>query len=381
MNPFNQPYGGYGQATLASPSSHLCKFLKKPVIFVIGLFSVVAAILMVITGLVVSDNFSTTFFKLMNDMTAQEKVAVATMNSLMSTYIIVMISIIAALILLEAIPYLCMYFRSRSGKKPTGSVTVLQVVSIIQLVGACFLVLLIFPYILNIASPSSFSNAVYNVGMGNTILILSVEIVAAIGVALNLIYAINKIRLAFSAKAILQDRATKLKGAGYIGVINIITGVYQGIVSIFSIISLIVGTSIQKKILGFESNAEIQSVINDTTGYIYATQILSCISAVIFFVIMISKAVAAFGAKRHMNSFIESYPQSPTDYYNDGYSNYDNNSFNPYQYGYTNTNTNTNSTTNANPYAGNPFGGNDTNYGNPYTSQNGYNGGQNGGNY
>ena len=220
--------------------------------------------------------------------------------------------------------------------------------------------------------------------MGNTILIISVEIVSAIVVELNLIYAINKIRLAFSAKAILQDRATKLKGAGYIGVINIITGVYQGIVSIFSIISLIAGTSIQKNILGFESNAEIQSVINDTTGYIYATQILSCISAVIFFVIMISKAVAAFGAKRHMNSFIESYPQSPTDYYNDGYSNYDNNSFNPYQYGYTNTNTNTNSTTNANPYAGNPFGGSDTNYGSPCSEQNsndGNSGGQDGGNY
>ncbi|MGN1111580.1 MAG: hypothetical protein ACI4RP_00105 [Acutalibacteraceae bacterium] len=378
MNPFNQPYSGYGQATLASPSSHLCEFLKKPVIFVIGLFSVVAAILMVINGLVVSDNFSTTFFKLMNDMTAQEKVATATMNTLISTYIIVMISIIAALILLEAIPYLCMYFRSRGGKKPTGSVTVLQVVSIIQLVGACFLVLLILPYIINIiASPSSFSNAVYNVGMANTILILSVEIVAAIGVALNLIYAINKIRLAFSAKAILQDRATKLKGAGYIGVINIITGVFYGIVSIFSIISLIVGTSIQEKILGFESYAETQNITNDITGYIYTTQILSCISAVIFFVIMISKAVAAFGAKRHMNCFIGMPPQSPTSYYNDGYSNQNQNGFNPYQNGYTNTNTNTN----ANPYAGNPFGGSDMNYSSPYTEQNGYDGGQNGGNY
>lgn len=387
MNPFTQPYGGYGQTTLASPSSHLCGFLKKPVIFVIGLFSTLSALLALVGEIFITGLFS----KLFNSITpyiksGSEKTAFEFMKNFFSTYIIVVFSISTIMALLGAIPYLIMYFRSKGGKKPTGAVTVLQVVSVINLIGACFLVLFALLYVFIIAGSASMLSSVASSsglygsstasGTAAIIPMIIVVIMMAVLAALNLTYAIGYVRLTFSAKSILKDQSSKLKNAGLIGVFNVISAVFSVISTVMSIImaiSLIVTPSAAFATARYGSTTI--DMLPEVIGTLTAAMILFSAGNVFNCVVLISKAVAAFGAKRHMNSFIgmPQAPQSPTSYYNDGYSNYDNNSFNPYQNGYTNTN--------ANPYAGNPFGGNDTNYGNPYTSQNGYNGGQNGGNY
>lgn len=381
MNPFTQPYSGYGQTTLASPSSHLCGFLKKPVIFVIGLFSTVSALLALVGEIFITDVYSTLFNSISPyTKPGVERTTFEFIKNFFSTYIIVVFSVTTILALLAAIPYLIMYFRSRGGKNPTGAVTVLQVASIINLVGACFLVLIALLYVFFIAVSASTLSAVQrssslygsSTAPGTIALIpmTIVIVISAILAALNLTYAIGYVRLAFSAKNILKDQSSTLKNAGLIGVFNVITAslsIIGTIISIIMTISLIVTPSVAYATARYGSTTI--DMLPEVIGSLTTAMILCSAASVFSCVVMISKAVAAFGAKRHMNSFIgmPQTPQSPTSYYNDGYTNYDNNSFNPHQNGYTNTNTN--------PYAGNPFSGSDTNYDSPYTNQNGYNGG------
>ncbi|MGN1111581.1 MAG: hypothetical protein ACI4RP_00110 [Acutalibacteraceae bacterium] len=363
MNPFNQPYSGYGQATLASPSSHLCEFLKKPVIFVIGLFATLSALISLVGEILITNTFGTIMDSISLWQTGMKNSEFEFMKNFFSIYLIVIFSVSTIMTLLNSIPYLTMYFRSKSGKKPTGSVTVLQVVSIITLVGACALALLALLYIIIFSASASMMSAAESSGLygshissGTTAIvpmIIVIIILVAIA-ALNLTYAIGFVRLAFSAKSILTDRSSKLKNAGLVGVFNIMSAVFsifRTISSIIMLITLIVSPLTAK--LGVTTFDAMPEVVDPFKAAIFlwtAAVVLNC-------VVMISKAVAAFGAKRHMNCFIGMPPQSPTSYYNDGYSNQNQNGFNPYQNGYTNTNTNTN----ANPYAGNPFGGSDMN--------------------
>ena len=386
MNQFNTTYGGYGQTTLASPSSHLCQFLKKPVIFVIGLSSTVSVLLTLIGEIILYGLIGTLFDALAPYITSSSEIAAYQFfKNFLSTYVIVILTISTVLALLSSIPYLIMYFRSKGGKKPTGSVTVLQVVSIISLIGACFLVLMALLYIIIFATSASMLSAVSSSsGMyGSTttsgavafIPLMIVIIMLSVLAAINLAYAINYVRLAFSAKSILRDESSKLKGAGFIGVINVISAVFQILGTISSIIMVI-------SVLASPSTAFATARYGSTTidmlraliNHITVSPIILCAASVLNCIVIISKAVAAFGAKRHMSYYHGPTQTTPTNYYNDGYSNYDNNAFNPYQNSYQTPYQNTNST-----QYGNPYGGNNTNYNNPYYSPDngGYNGSYN----
>lgn len=394
MNQFNTTYGGYGQTTLASPSSHLCQFLKKPVIFVIGLSSTVSVLLTLIGEIILYGLIGTLFDSLSPYISSSSEIAAYQFfKNFLSTYFIVILTISTVLALLSSIPYLIMYFRSKGGKKPTGSVTVLQVVSIISLVGACFLVLMALLYIIIFATSASMLSAVSSSsGMyGSTttsgavafIPLMIVIIMLSVLAAINLAYAINYVRLAFSAKSILRDESSKLKGAGFIGVINVISAVFQILGTISSIIMVISvlaspSTAFATARYGSTTIDMLPEIINTLT----ASLIILCAASVLNCIVIISKAVAAFGAKRHMSYYHGPTQTTPTNYYNDGYSNYDNNAFTPYQNSYQTPYQNTNST-----QYGNPYGGNNTNYNNPYYSPDngGYNGSynddQNGGGY
>lgn len=397
MNQFNTTYGGYGQTTLASPSSHICQFLKKPVIFVIGLFSTVSVLLTLIGEIILYCLIGKLFDSLSPYISSSSEIAAYQFfKNFLSTYVIVILTISTVLALLSSIPYLIMYFRSKGGKKPTGSVTVLQVVSIISLIGACFLVLMALLYIIIFATSASMLSAVSSSsGMyGSTttsgavafIPLMIVIIMLSVIAAINLAYAINYVRLAFSAKSILRDESSKLKGASFIGVINVISAVFQILGTISSIIMVI-------SILASPSTAFATAKYGSTTidmlpeiiNALIASMIILCIASVLNCIVIISKAVAAFGAKRHMSYYHGPTQTTPTNYYNDGYSNYDNTAFNPHQNSYQNPFQNPYQNTNSTQY-GNPFGSSDTNYSNPYSTDNGgYNGGyndnQNGGGY
>ncbi|MCQ4022031.1 MULTISPECIES: hypothetical protein [unclassified Ruminococcus] len=378
MNPFNQAYGGYAQ-TSSSPSAHLCEFLKKPIIFVIGLFSSTSALLVLIGGIIISSIIGTLFDSLKNYAymsDPNERIGFNFIGSFLQTYIIALVVISVALTLLGAIPYIIMYFRSRGGKKPTGAVTILQVVSIINLIGACFATLSVF---MNLTLLTSFSSMFSDISRYSSVpdtaqaaadiasvTMIIYSIVMAVYVGLNLAYTINKVRLAFSAKGILKDRESKLKGISFVGVMNVITAIFE-VISTISVIFITIMIICNPDIASATANYHGTSVNiqTDIISSLIAVLIVFCVASALECVTTISKAIASFGAKRHMSTLPPM--QTPTNYYNDGYSNFDNNSFNPYQNGFQSPNS---TGQYGNPYSS-PYGGAETSYGNPYTNDNG----------
>lgn len=378
MNQFNSPYGASGQYIAASPSSHLCQYLKKPVIFTIGLLSTLSTILSLAAGIILSGTLNTAFGFLAPYINSSQKTAFEFAKNFFSTYMLVIVVISTVMALLASVPYIIMFFKSRGGKNPTGSVTVLQVIAIINLIGACFSALVVVLYFFIFAFAASFitsasssfnlyssSSTSARAGISIAVLIIFF-IISSIVIALNLAYCINKVRLACSAKKILTDSETKLKGAGFVGVMNIIMSIFQilsSITLIIMVIALLASPSSAYATVRF--NGISINVLPEIIDTVVVILVIACVVSVLSSAVMIAKAIATFGAKRHMSYFNAS-PQASTGQYSNGYaSNSYNGGYNPYQSNYQSTDSQYNSTyTDTN------------NYGNPYSNDS-----QNGGGY
>lgn len=377
MNQFNSPYGASGQYIAASPSSHLCQYLKKPVVFTIGLLSTLSAILSLAVGVILSGTLNTAFGLLAPYINSSQATAFEFAKNFFSTYMLVIVVISTIMALLASVPYIIMFFKSRGGKNPTDSVTVLQVIAVINLVGACFSTLVVVLYFFIFAFAASFisSSSSFNLygssstsaGAGVSIAVLIIFfIIFSIVIALNLAYCINKVRLASSAKKILNDCETRLKGAGFVGAMNVIMSISQilsSITLIIMVIALLASPSSAYATAHF--NGTSINVLPEIINTVVIILIIACVVSVLSSAVMIAKAIAAFGAKRHMSYFNGS-PQAPTGQYNNGYaSNSYNSGYNPYQSNYQSTDSQYNST-----YT------DTSNYGNPYSNDS-----RNGGGY
>ena len=378
MNQFNSPYGASGQYIAASPSSHLCQYLKKPVVFTIGLLSTLSTLLALISEILITNIFGTIMDSISLLQTGMKNSEFEFMKNFFSIYLIVIFSVSTIMLLLNSIPYLTMFFKSRGGKNPTGSVTVLQVIAVINLIGACFSALVVVLYFFIFAFAASFitsasssfnlySSSSTSAGAGVSIAVLIIFfIISSIVIALNLAYCINKVRLACSAKKILTDSETKLKGAGFVGVMNVIMSIFQILSSITLIIMVIaLLASPSSAYATVRLNGISINVLPEIIDTVVVILVIACVVSVLSSAVMIAKAIAAFGAKRHMSYFNAS-PQAPTGQYSNGYaSNSYNGGYNPYQSNYQSTDSQYNSTyTDTN------------NYGNPYSNDS-----QNGGGY
>lgn len=358
----NQFYNqGYSQQPLNSPSAHLREYLKRPIIFALGAFSLTSLLISIIT-LVITQFFPTYF---------QASLTVTVNGSASQTGTIIAYVILFLFSLLSPIAFIMMYCMAKKNKNPRPAVTILQVTSIISLVFTSIFILLYTICMIvmfcakDYMTSQLFINDYYyynSSGMAfDTLYTMMCVLFVVLEIALifGLVYNICQVRLAFSVKSILNDRSTKINGATYIGVINIIMAVMLGISFIFFSISLIA------------LFATISYVPTTHTTATIIVMILLVITMLISIIYAIMTAVAAFGVKSHMNRFNGYFntPQTPTGYYNDGFSNYDNTSFNPYQNnGYSNNNTG------YNPYQNNDYSNNNTGY-NPYqgnSADNGY---------
>lgn len=392
----NQPY--YQSGTVQSsklPSTHLCEFLSKPVIAVIGIFGIAYSVFAVLTGIIASG-----FFSKILDWAYYSSPAMRgddtfdTMKAFLSSYLIIIMIVAALLSLVEFIPYLVIYSQSRKGKRPNGAVTVLQVLSILSLVSACqtalLLLFLIFMFILMAATPAfwdGFSSGASADGMA-FVLILWIAILAIV-CTITLIYAICKVRLAFSVKKCLKDQGTEIKGAKFLGVYNIILAVFQILSIASAIVSIIVLLTVPfTELLGSAADQSAIYLFNSIKGQIAALAVVEIGSTAITAALYIAYAKAAFGIKKHMDAFDGMLPTaSPYGYganyaaagfNNNGYNNYNgyngqnynnssyentNNNQGYYQNGYTNTNNNQS--------YGNENGYSNSNQG--YGGENGYN--------
>lgn len=379
----NQFYNqGYGQPTLSSPSSHFGEFLKKPVIFTIAIFSFVNLLLSIISSV----------FSSLSTGTTQYLATFTTNGTVSDSGSLVLSAIFCIFALLPCIAFMMMYFMARSNKNPRSAVTILQVTSIIYLVlfsiltfvfSICTVTILCLGSYFRDSLASSFRHSLGSSIPADLALILMyvIFIIAEIIFILALFYQINAVRLAFSAKKILNDRDIRINGAGFIGVMNILGAVFIGfliITSLFSLIMVCIESSSYVSLPGIGYVTKSQAILN--TAFSFLTTIT-------IFVLTIAKAKAAFGAKRHMSTFSGHIipPQSPTAYYNDGYSNYDSNTnFNPYQ--------NNSQNGYGNGYNNNGYNPGNTDYNNGYNNDynnNNYNNGgynnypndYNGGNY
>lgn len=348
MNPF---YQTTPQVMSPSPTEHLKKYLQKPLIMTIGVLSIFQMLISATFSILLS-YLSTS--PLYSSYTTQ---AAAAQNAVIQ-YASIAITVIFSL--LYSFSYVIMYSQAKKGKSPTGAVTALQVLSVISLVFYIILLILFTLAVVIIfagigfASTSLFrtyGDAVYNISM--SIVLVLVSVIEVILIAL-LFYPIALVRLSFSVKGILTGRSDTVKGASAVGVYNVIFCVFACIATLIILIGFLATLTEGRNIISISING--RSLTGTDAILMLGIMLIMLVFSVVTFII---KARAAFGLKRHMNTFaafgnIGSGYNNPNQYGTNqqNYNQYGDQYNNPVG-GYPQNNEHQSNPTDNNPYGGN----------------------------
>lgn len=310
---YEQPFNPYA-ANLAVIKG----YFKQTKVLIIGILYIVSAIISIITSVItvsrtgqyINDAFS--IFKSfgldpgVNENEIRQIVDAVSASSVTSTLPSIIVS--AGIILLTAAAFIIMYVKSRSDAPESGpkaGVTILYVLAVISLVftiiGLVGTILLVILFMYLAGTISSIGSDSIDIGNGYQLNIdgaaISV-IVIVLGIFLllvmiySLIVAVSQKRYYGSIKASLNTVELQNKGAKAYGVLCIINAVFVGLSVFSSVYALMSFTS-----------AGLTSLI--------PTGILSIVSTVVSFLILIFNAMIALGYKKYIDEMKYGYNGAP----------------------------------------------------------------------
>lgn len=310
---YEQPFNPYA-ANLAVIKG----YFKQTKVLIIGILYIVSAIISIITSVItvsrtgqyINDAFSILkSFGLdpgVNENEIRQIIDAASASSVTSTLPSIIVS--AGVILLTAAAFIIMYVKSRSDAPESGpkaGVTILYVLAVISLVftiiGLVGTILLVILFMYLAGTISSIGSDSIDIGNGYQLNIdgaaISV-IVIVLGIFLllvmiySLIVAVSQKRYYGSIKASLNTVELQNKGAKAYGVLCIINAVFVGLSVFSSVYALMSFTS-----------AGLTSLI--------PTGILSIVSTVVSFLILIFNAMIALGYKKYIDEMKYGYNGAP----------------------------------------------------------------------
>lgn len=334
---------GTGQP-LNNPSSHLMQYLKKRRFFWIAILHFVIIAIVVAFAVFMSVIFVDIIKGLITDpnLTWNSSISESQANVMATlAYVMPVVALVGSIpSIVTGIAYLVINLQSKKGKVPMVGVTILQVLSAIQLVSAVMLAFYavivgaVGSIAIGINAPNQYVYSSTNsfgtqYSMGMLIILVIVFVVVA---AIYLAYAISSVMLSSKVKKILKNQTLVPSGATAVGVTNIISAVLLG-VDIFGIALMLCAFGFGNEIHYTNTSQRVWAIVIFTT-----LLLLVCASLVL----AILKAKAALGVKSHMKKYDGPVitPQPPTGYYGippynqngfgnaDPYNGYYNNSYN-----------------------------------------------------
>lgn len=335
MNSYFNP--GYQSQILNNPSNHLIQFLKRPVILVIAVLTFLSALVAAICAVI---------SLLTTDITTVTRTYDGTTTQYDLTPIVEFIG--AAVTALIGVACLRINLQAKKGEAATGSTTILKVFSVIYLVlmslgtiiySLCFFIIMGNAKYFERAIEENLKDSLGYMATTDIMGMLSGMIFALLAIILIVlvaatIYYVCAVMFSFRMKKILENRALVASAATGIGVFNIIFAVFTGLAI------LIYAIAICGVAFGDNSAYASMNGISVSKSENLINMLLVFVSIIIGFILSIAKAVAVFGMKKHMRNYNGPTinQQTPTSYYGDNYSNFDNTTFN--QSGFNNTGAN-----------------------------------------
>lgn len=319
-------------------------YLKSGRVLGLGILNILTAVITVAFSIMYSSIVS----NLTNELMSREGVDLSysyAASGAVSAVMIVITVIGLVPIALYAAGYFIMYFKSRSSSDSSGpqaGVTILYVMSIIELVLSCIAaVFMVFIIFLMIAGGSVASNY-YNNGSSVAFGVLAVIYAILFGILgfVMLFTSINKVRFYSSIRNTLTSPALSSKGAGPYGVMMVISAVFIGLYLLMFVFVLILffvfGETFINGIPVTYSNS-FGETYSYTSNMVFSSlipvMIVAALALALALVSRILEAKLALGYKSYIeNAAPVGGPQAPyqsAPYYSDPYNPY-NNPYNDY---------------------------------------------------
>lgn len=300
-------------------------YFKKPIVLTQGILYIVSAILnfaSIFVVMPVMNNYFNMLFAIPEFTQGMTSADLEFFNTFMSVYtdIIVFASVIPGVIMLglTAAAFFIIYMKSKNpdpGSSPKAGVTILFVLSIVQLIPIILasLILLLAIAVMIIASIVTSSSEAAEASTLLWIFTVIYAIVFGGMIAIFLLFFINQVRYYKSVQNSLTTVNLSNKGAGIFGVFSIIYGVMTALnsLSVFSITpTLNAMTELAPEI------SYIIDVFNSMTPLFIFSAGVSILTAAIYII----SGIIALGYKNHIKAHTEGFseftttPQTPYQY-------------------------------------------------------------------